>query len=134
MAKDKQAPAGIRFASETSEDRLTVDAYGDGGFRLNGIRVAGGVIVTVDGFYPLEPASCAALTPNALVRLTADDTAIELILFGTGEQLVPLPKDVRLWCRENGFGFDLMNTGAAARTYNVLQLEGRRVAAVLLPV
>ena len=29
---------------------------------------------------------------------------------------------------------DIMDTGAACRTYNVLLAEGRRVAAALLPV
>jgi len=36
--------------------------------------------------------------------------------------------------RAMGFGIDVMDTGAACRTYNVLIGEERRVAAALLPV
>ena len=36
--------------------------------------------------------------------------------------------------RNAAIGFDIMNTGAACRTYNVLALEERRVAAVVIPL
>jgi uncharacterized protein len=41
---------------------------------------------------------------------------------------------LRAALRERGIMSDLMDTGAACRTYNVLMAEDRRVAAAVLPV
>ena len=45
-----------------------------------------------------------------------------------------LPSKLQAGLRAMGFGIDIMDTGAACRTYNVLIGEERRVAAALLPV
>ena len=36
--------------------------------------------------------------------------------------------------KEAGIGLDVMQTGAAARTYNILMAENRKVAAALIAV
>jgi len=58
----------------------------------------------------------------------------ELVILGTGrrqrfpraELLAPLVKA--------GIGWEVMDTGAACRTYNILMSEGRNVAAALLMI
>ena len=58
----------------------------------------------------------------------------ELVILGTGrrqrfpraELLAPLV--------EAGLGWEVMDTGAACRTYNILMSEGRNVAAALLMI
>ena len=58
----------------------------------------------------------------------------ELVILGTGrrqrfpraELLAPLV--------EAGLGWEVMDTGAASRTYNILMSEGRNVAAALLMI
>jgi uncharacterized protein len=45
-----------------------------------------------------------------------------------------LPSKLRRELRDAGIVVDVMATGAACRTYNVLLSEERRVAAALLPV
>lgn len=56
----------------------------------------------------------------------------EVVLLGTGERLqFPAPAMTRCLAQA-GIGLEVMNTGAACRTYNVLLAEGRRVAAALL--
>ncbi len=69
--------------------------------------------------------------------LTVDDLAIlietgpELILLGTGnKQLLP-DRDLMFAMARRGIGLEVMDTPAAARTFNVLVGEGRSVAAVL---
>ncbi|KAI9261997.1 NADH dehydrogenase 1 alpha subcomplex assembly factor 3 [Sporodiniella umbellata] len=57
----------------------------------------------------------------------------ELVLFGTGKDLAPLPEEVRKYFFQRGMQVDQMNTKHAAATYNVLAEEGRRVALALLP-
>jgi uncharacterized protein len=56
----------------------------------------------------------------------------ELVLFGTGQkQIFPPPAFGAQFLRA-GVGFEVMDTGAASRTYNVLIAEQRQVLAILL--
>lgn len=56
----------------------------------------------------------------------------EIVLLGTGErQVFPAP-EIGATVQRAGVGFEVMNTRAACRTYNVLVQEGRRVAAALI--
>jgi uncharacterized protein len=53
-------------------------------------------------------------------------------LLGTGaRQIFPAPSYGAQFLRA-GIGFEVMDTGAACRTFNVLVAEQRRVAALLL--
>jgi uncharacterized protein len=58
--------------------------------------------------------------------------APELILLGTGERQQFPDASVARAAQKAGVGFEVMDTRAACRTYNVLVQEGRRVAAAIL--
>jgi uncharacterized protein len=56
----------------------------------------------------------------------------EIVLLGTGPRLrFPHPSLTRPLL-EAGIGLEVMDTGAACRTYNLLASEGRKVLAVIL--
>jgi len=58
----------------------------------------------------------------------------EIVLIGTGGALrFPAPVLLRP-LYDAGIGVEVMDTGAASRTYNVLMAEGRAVAAALLMI
>lgn len=58
--------------------------------------------------------------------------APEVVLLGTGErQRFPHPR-ITAPLLNAGIGVEVMDTGAACRTYNILVSEGRRVLAALL--
>lgn len=59
------------------------------------------------------------------------ETEAEVILLGTGAENVFPPRELVFAMARRGVGFEAMDTKAAARTFNVLVSEGRRVAAVL---
>ena len=59
---------------------------------------------------------------------------MELLLIGTGLDIAPFPDTLRRWLKDNGIGLDVMQTGAAARTYNILMAENRKVATALIAV
>ena len=59
------------------------------------------------------------------------DTGPEIVLLGTGSANVFAPRDLIFAFARRGVGLEVMDTAAAARTFNVLANEGRRVAAVL---
>jgi uncharacterized protein len=57
--------------------------------------------------------------------------APEIVLLGTGAANIFPPRELTFAFARRGVGFEVMDTAAAARTFNVLANEGRRVAAVL---
>jgi len=64
----------------------------------------------------------------------AEHAGIELLLIGTGINLRPLPEALRLRLKELGIAVEPMTTPPAARTYNILLAEGRKIAAALVAV
>jgi uncharacterized protein len=55
----------------------------------------------------------------------------EVIVLGTGSSNIFPPRELVFAMARRRVGFEVMDTAAAARTYNVLAGEGRQVAAVL---
>lgn len=72
----------------------------------------------------------AELTPEHFRRVLA--LRPELILLGTGERQIFPDARVVAAVHGAGVGFEVMDTRAACRTYNVLLQEGRHVAAALI--
>lgn len=58
----------------------------------------------------------------------------EVILLGTGATQVFLPPATQVHFFQRNFGFEVMTTDAACRTFNVLVAEGRHVVAALMPL
>lgn len=59
------------------------------------------------------------------------ETHPELVVLGTGRKNIFPPRELVFAFARRGIGLEVMNTAAAARTFNVLAGEGRRIAAVL---
>lgn len=131
---DKYQSSGITVKLESPDDTLLIEAYGDGGFRLMDRRVEGSVFVRESGFFPFSVDDLAALTAADIDGALAPYPLPEILIIGTGPDMALLPKDLRLHLEQNNIGYDVMSTGAASRTYNVLTIEGRNVAAILLQV
>ena len=60
-------------------------------------------------------------------------TEPEVIVLGTGSRGRFVPRELVFAFARRSIGFEAMDTAAAARTFNVLAGEGRKVAAVLYP-
>lgn len=117
------------------EGRQIVQSYTSGRFRISGTNYDGAVIVFPDRTLPWSVAKpFDGLTIDDFSTLTAQADALDVVLFGCGGTFKLLPLSLRNTLKAAGLHVDIMDTGAACRTYNVLMAEGRRVAAVLLPV
>ncbi len=114
--------------------RAPIDAYGNGGFRFAGMSHKGSVLALPDGIRAWPVENTDDLTAELLQPILRQSEAIEVLLFGTGPEFRPLPDAATEILREAGLLPDLMNTGAAVRTYNVLLAEDRAVAAALIAV
>ncbi|MDJ0940965.1 MAG: MTH938/NDUFAF3 family protein [Woeseiaceae bacterium] len=55
----------------------------------------------------------------------------ELVIIGTGARVEFAPRELTFAFARRQVGLEVMDTAAAARTFNVLAGEGRRLAAVL---
>ncbi|WVN86901.1 uncharacterized protein L203_102075 [Cryptococcus depauperatus CBS 7841] len=58
----------------------------------------------------------------------------EILLFGTGQRVWPVPTRIRDYISSLGIQLDVMDSRNAASTYNLLVEEGRVVAAALCPL
>lgn len=114
--------------------RHLIDAYGAGGFRFAEMSHRGSIIALPSGVHAWAVADMAELTAASLAPVLAEAGTIDVLLLGTGPEVRFVPEPIRARLREAGIGLDPMQTGAAARTYNVLAAENRRVAAALIAV
>ncbi len=113
----------------------TIDGYGEGGFRFGGMSHRGSILAVPDGVYAWAVQKPADITAESLERVFGSlKGSIELLLIGTGTDLIPVPDPLRRKLKAVGIVVDPMGTGAAARTYNILLGERRRVAVALIAV
>jgi uncharacterized protein len=116
--------------------RHLIDAYGAGGFRFAGMSHIGSILATPTGVRAFVPSTPAEITIASLADLFAElagfPRSIEIFVIGTGEKMALLSPSLRARLKEAGLRVEAMATGPAARVYNVLLGENRRVAAALL--
>lgn len=111
-----------------------IEAYGNGGFRFAGMSHKGSLLCLPSGIWAWEARVLADIDAVGLADEIAAGEGVSLVLLGTGVLLAPAPRALREAFAARGLGVEPMDTGAAARTYNILLAEGRQVAAALLAV
>jgi uncharacterized protein len=111
-----------------------IDAYGKGGFRFAGMSHRGSLICLPDGIWAWPVSSPAELTEEALAQFFAQAAGLDFVLIGSGPEPWVMPEPLRWRFRDLHVSADVMPTGAAVRTYNVLLAEGRRVGAAFIAV
>ena len=124
--------------------RAPIDAYGNGGFRFAGMSHKGSLLCLPSAIVAWNETAAETLRPESFALLFAEaqsavtkpavTRSIGFVLVGTGRAHHFLSPDVRRAFAEAQIGLDIMDTGAACRTYNVLLAEGRPVAAALIAV
>ena len=110
-----------------------ITAHGQGFVAVNGSNIGNPVIVLPDKLF--NPWSImAAVAPMLSVADFAVllDLKPELVVFGSGNKFCFPAREIMTTFAQAGIGFEVMDTPAACRTYNVLVSEGRRIAAALL--
>lgn len=112
-----------------------IEGFGSGGFRFADMSHRGSIIATPSGIHIWAAQSLADVTMDTFAPVLAEPPgSIELLLIGTGRELLPIRPDLRAALKAAGIGVDPMATAHAIATYNILFAEKRRVAAALLAV
>ncbi len=125
---------GIEIREAHFPGRAPIDAYGNGGFRFAEMSHKGSLLCLPSGIYGWDVTQPDDLNSENFERLFAEADEIEILLVGSGLDLLPLQSELRTKLRSVNISADPMATGAAVRTYNVLIAEGRAVAAAFLAV
>jgi uncharacterized protein len=111
----------------------SIDGIGAGGFQFAGMTHRGSLLALPDGIRAYAPKIFAEVDEASLAPLFAlPRGSVELLLFGCGPSLQPVPPPLRQRLRALGIGCDPMSTTAACQTYNILLGEKRPVGAVLI--
>ncbi len=108
-----------------------IQSYAAGKFKISGVYYEHPVIITPMAVDAWEVSSLENLSPQPFLHLKDE---IDVLIIGSGRTGALLMPQKRIEFKEAGFSLEIMDTGAACRTFNVLTAEGRRVAAALIPM
>ena len=123
----------MKFSQADPSDGYLIEAYAPGRIQIDGRIFSGGLILSPRKLVPdWGPARAEDLAPVHLEALLALEP--QVILLGTGARQVFPPAALLASAMTRGIGIEVMDTGAACRTYNILMGEGREVVAGLLPI
>ncbi len=111
-----------------------IDAHGAGGFRFAGMSHRGSLLCLPDGIWAWPVTGPGMLSEEMLAPVFARAADLDFFILGTGAQPWVMPGNLRSLFREAHISADVMGTGPAVRTYNVLLMESRRVAAGLIAI
>ena len=121
----------MRFTQDSSSATRLIRAYGAGELRINDdiyretVIVSASTVLTVADVRDMN--DLVVLDPSRILALDP-----ELVLLGTGRRQIFPAASFRAQFLGAGIGFEVMDTGAACRTFNVLVAEQRRVVALLM--
>jgi len=125
----------------------SISAYAPGSIRIRLGQAVTGQATPTDGLLTLTRSLILSpqylvtdWQPQALPELQAEhlDAVLalrpEVVLLGTGHRLRFPAQHLFTACYQAGVGVEIMDTGAACRTFNILAAEGRNVVAALLMI
>jgi len=119
----------LKFTRELSA-KLVIRSVSETAIRINDEDYVESIALTPDellGSWPQK--QVAELVEGDFEAILA--TAPEIVLLGTGVMNIFPPRELTFAFARKGIGFEVMDSAAAARTFNVLANEGRKVAVVL---
>jgi len=126
--------SGLQIRAAHYPGRAPIDAYGNGGFRFADMSHRGSLLCLPSGIYGWSADNMSSVSMDDFKRAAEEAADIQILLVGTGATLKPLPGELRAQLKEAGLAVEIMSTGAAVRTFNVLLAEDRAVAAALIAV
>ena len=119
----------MKFTREISSV-VTIRRVSGNAIVIGNDHYTGTIALTPDGLVEdFAPPPLDELTISHFETLLADEP--ELLILGTGGRALFPPRELTFAFARRRIGLEVMDTAAAARTFNVLAGEGRRLAAVL---
>ncbi|MCK5902292.1 MAG: Mth938-like domain-containing protein [Cocleimonas sp.] len=120
----------MRFSEEYNKQQYSITGYNNEAIRVNEKSFNTGFIISPEKVVEdWQPSSYQDFRVDHLPVLF--DLNPDIILLGTGVKQIFPPKSLYLALVNAKIGFEIMNTQAACRTYNILLSEDRKVVAAL---
>ena len=124
--------ARLKFTRELP-GTLTIHSVGKDGIRIADRLWSDAIALTAQEIItPWHSVPLADLTEDNFSLLL--EYSLELVIVGSGAKSEFPPRELMFAFARRGVGLEVMDTAAAARTFNVLAGEGRQVGAVLYPL
>lgn len=120
----------MKFTRDSHAD-VSIRRVEPGRIRIGKAHFERTVALTTDGVLPdYDVAGVDELTIEDFDALLETDP--EIVVLGTGWRPAFAPRELTFAMARRGVGFEVMDTPAACRTFNILIAEGRRTAALLI--
>lgn len=123
----------INLIDQVPEDELRFQGYTDTGFTVNGVDYEGSVICVGNLLMSWSPKTFSEITPDSLSIFKLIRPVPEILILGSGRYVDHLNPEIRRFVRSTGMKLEELDSRNAASTYNILNEEGRIVAAAMLP-
>lgn len=108
-----------------------IQGYGQGQFRISGQVYDGTILVTESDVITIADGQNPQ---DVILNAHQSQGGFDVVLYGSGAKMTLPPKELVQALRSHEIVVEPMDSAAACRTYNVLMAEGRRVAALLMPI
>lgn len=119
----------MQFTLEQANGQV-IHSYKPGEIRIGTRTFSDNLIVMPNNYAIWSIADAEVLTSDELLPLL--DFKPDIVVIGTGERQIFPAIEAYAPLLQSGIGVEIMDSAAAARTYNVLVAEGRHVLAALI--
>ncbi|MBJ57893.1 MAG: hypothetical protein CMP24_06620 [Rickettsiales bacterium] len=133
LIEKKKTRSKLQIEFENIENNLFINSYDSGYVIINKkkfrnlISINGNKIVQYD-----KPNNIYKNTFLDNLIKNADETKKkDLILFGTGVSVLNIPEEIKSFFYKNSVKFEIMNSLAAYKTYNILLHESRNFVSII---
>ncbi len=123
----------MRLTLDSGAGTYRISEYGEGYVTINEERLTASVVVMPERLIRNWGPEAVPDLDTTHLQVVADLNP-EVVLIGTGRFQTFPRSELLSPLLSNGVGFEIMDTTAACRTYNILMAEGRTVAAALLMI
>jgi len=111
-----------------------IEAYGKGGFAFADMSHRGSLLCLPDSIWAWDVTKPEQVDRYSLAKVFEAANSIDTLIVGSGTDVWVPPRSLREELRAVKIVLDVMQTGPAIRTYNIMLGERRRVAAALIAV
>lgn len=123
----------INLIDNVPDDQLRFQGYTDTGFTVNGVEYEGSVLCVGNLLMSWSPKKFSDVTADSLSIFQIMRPIPEILVLGCGRYIEQVDPELRRFIRSTGMKLEALDSRNAASTYNILNEEGRIVAAALLP-
>ncbi|CAN6572618.1 unnamed protein product [Malus baccata var. baccata] len=106
----------INLIDNVPDDQLRFQRYTENGFTVNGVDYEGSLLCVGNMLMSWAPTKFS-----------------DILILGCGRNIEPVDPELRRYIRSTGMKLEAVDSRNAISTYNILNEEGRIVAAALLP-